>query len=743
MTLPSSAQTSHKQVHYRTCSLCEATCGLEMTLEDGRVTSVRGDREDVFSQGYICPKGVNIAGLHEDPDRLRTPMIREGKVWREVSYDEAFAEIERRLPPILEAGGRNALGVYLGNPNVHNLGGALYVRPLLKAFRTKQLYSASTVDQMPTHVACGLLYGSPGAIPVPDVDRCDYLLMLGANPLESNGSLWTAPNLPGRLRELQKRGGKLVVVDPRKTRTAELADLHLSIRPSTDVYLLLGLCFVLFDEGLVQLGACDGLVSGLDEVREWVKPFDPDSVAGRTGIDADTLRRMARDLVAAEHACVYAHLGALTVRFGTLSIWAAELLTILSGHLDQPGGKMWTTPPHQGVRKGGAGKGFSMGRWKSRVRGLPEVLGEFPVSTLSDEIETEGEGQIRAMICISGNPVLSTPNSGRLAKALESLDFMISVDLYLNETSQYADVILPVPSPLERSHYDLSLYNLSIRNVGNYSPALFETEMPQESEVLARLALIGMGQGSKADPGLVHDGVLGAVINAAIHNDASPLSGHDADELREQVASRPGPERVLDILLRSGPFGEAAALANFEASPHGIDFGALEPRLPELLSTPSGTIELAAEPIAKDMERLYADWGSPPDERMLLIGRRDLRSNNSWMHNIEQLVSGRDRCTLLIHPDDAARLGLEGEGKASVTSRVGRVEVPVELCPDIRPGVVSLPHGWGHGQKGTRMAVAAGAAGVNSNLLSDEAEMDELSGNAVLSGIPVEIAPVG
>jgi anaerobic selenocysteine-containing dehydrogenase len=743
MTTTPNEPRGEEQIHYRTCPLCEATCGLEMTVRDGRVASVRGDEQDVFSKGYLCPKGANLAALHEDPDRLRTPMIREGTGWREVGYDEAFAEIERRLLPILERGGRNALGVYLGNPNVHNLGGALYLRPLLKAFRTKQIFSASTVDQMPTHVACGLMYGSPGAIPVPDVDRCDYLLMIGANPLESNGSLWTAPNLPGRLRELRRRGGKLIVVDPRKTRTAELADTHLAIRPSTDVYLLLGLCHVLFEEGLVRLGAAEHLVSGLDEVREWVKPFDPASVAARTGIDAETVCTMARELAAAEHACVYAHLGALTVRFGTLSIWAAELLTILSGHLDQPGGKMWTKPPHQRVRKGGPGKGFRMGRWQSRVRGLPEVLGELPVSTLSDEIETEGEGQIRAMICVSGNPVLSTPNGGRLAKALESLDFMVSVDLYLNETSRYADVILPVPSPLERSHFDLALYNLAIRNVGNYSPALFETDMPQESEVLARLALIGMGQGAKADPGLVHDALLGGVIDAALHDEASPLSGSNGDALREEVGGRAGPERILDILLRSGAFGDDAALSKFEASPHGIDFGPLEPRLPDILNTPSGTIELAAEPIATDMERLYADWDSPPDERMLLIGRRDVRSNNSWMHNIEKLVSGRDRCTLLVHPDDADRLGLADGRKASVTSRVGRVEVPVERCPEIRPGVVSLPHGWGHGQPGTRLTVAAGAAGVNSNLLTDEAEMDVLSGNAVLNGIPVEIVPLG
>jgi anaerobic selenocysteine-containing dehydrogenase len=739
---PSSAETAaSSSTHYRICPLCEATCGLELTVEGDRVTRVRGDAANVFSGGYLCPKGASIGDLHADPDRLRKPLIREGDSWREVSFDEAFAEIERRLAPLLEAHGPSGVGVYLGNPNVHNLGGGLYGRPFLKALRTRNIFSASTVDQMPRHVSSGLLYGGPTLIPVPDLDRTDYLLMLGANPLESNGSLCTAPDFPGRLRAIRERGGKVVVVDPRRTRTADAADAHLAIRPSGDVYLLLAIAQVLLDEGLTTLGAAGDHVDGLDAIRERVRPFTPAAVSEHTGLGAESIAQLARELAAAPSAAIYTRIGAHTVRFGTLTSWAGDLVTLLTGNLDRAGGLMWPLAAHAraSAEKPG-GRGFQVGRWRSRVKDLPEVMGELPVATLADEIATPGEGQIRVLFAIGGNPALSAPNSGRLEAALEGLDLMVSVDLYRNETSRHAHVILPPPSPLERGHYDLAFNGLSVRNVAQYSHPVFDTDAPQESELLARLALIAMGQGAEADPATVDDMLAGAVLQDVVANEASALHGKDLDALREEGAKRPGPERILDLLLRSGPYGDRLSLAALEDAPHGIDLGPLEARLPGLLRTPSGRIELCPELIAQQLDELEASLATGPAPGLVLIGRRHVRSNNSWMHNIEKLVKGKPRCTLQVHPDDAKELGLSNGGQARVRSRVGEIQALVEIDAGIRRGVVSLPHGWGHGQPGSALSVAARYAGVNTNLLTDEQAMDTPSGTAVLNGIPVEVA---
>jgi anaerobic selenocysteine-containing dehydrogenase len=734
---------STETTHYRICPLCEATCALELTVEDGRVTRVRGDEKNVFSRGYLCPKGASIGDLHEDPDRLRKPLIRDGQSWREVEFDEAFAEIERRLTPLLEAHGPGGVGVYLGNPNVHNLGGALYGRPFLKALRTRNIFSASTVDQMPRHVSSGLLYGGPGLIPVPDIDRTHYLLMLGANPFESNGSLCTAPDFPGRLRALRERGGKLVVVDPRRTRTAAEADEHLAIQPGGDVYMLLAIANVLFDEGLVDTGAAGEYTDGIDEIRERVRPFTPAAVAPRAGIEADTIVRLAREVAAAPSAAIYTRIGAHTVRFGTLTSWAGDLVALLTGNLDRAGGLMWPLAAHARAAKGEpGGRGFQTGRWRSRVKDLPEVMGELPVATLADEIATPGEGQIRALFTIGGNPALSTPNSERLESALEGLDLMVSVDLYRNETSRHAHVILPPPSPLERGHYDLAFNGLAVRHVAQYSKPIFETDAPQENELLARLALIAMGQGADADPATVDEMLSGAVLQDAVANEASPLHGHDTEALRQEGAARPGPERILDLLLRSGPYGEKLSLAALEDAPHGVDLGPLEPRLPWLLRTPSGRVELVTPAMLEELDRLESELASAPESGFVLVGRRHVRSNNSWMHNIEKLVKGKPRCTLQLHPDDAKELGLDDGGQALVRSRVGQIEAPVEIDPGIRRGVVSLPHGWGHGKPGSALSVAAKHPGVNTNVLTDEEAMDVPSGTSVLNGIPVTISPL-
>ena len=736
-------------IHHRTCPLCEATCGLEIEVVDGSVKRIRGDRDDVFSAGYICPKGSTVRQLHEDPDRLRSPLVRRDGALVEATWDEAFAEIDRRLGAIQEAHGRDAVALYLGNPSAHTVAGALFGRPLIQSLGTKNLYSASTVDQMPKHVSCGFLFGNPGAIPVPDLDRTDYLLMLGADPLESNGSLCTAPDFPGRLDAIRERGGRVVVVDPRRSRTAAVADEHLPIRPGTDALWLFSLLNVIVSDHGVRLGNCDGRVQGLDGLARLVKPFDPAAVADHTGIDEVTTRRIAGELADGRRAAVYSRIGTHTVSYGTLASWAVDVLNLVTGNLDREGGAMWPTPchgrPHPPGREPG-GRGFRTGRWSSRVDGRPEVRGELPVAALAGEIETPGDGQVRALITIAGNPVLSNPNSSRLDAALASLDFMVSVDIYLNETTRHADVVLPSPSSLEKSHFDFAFYGLSVRNVANYSPAVFASDGPDECEILARLALVAGGQGAAADPELIYGVMVDQLIGQAVGLEGGPLEGVDPDELVRELGDRPAPERLIDLMVRCGPFGDhfgrnpgGLSMDVLEANPHGVDLGPLVPRLVEVLRTASGTIELDTPALVADVDRLAAVLDSDPTDGLLLIGRRHLRSNNSWMHNIEVLMKGKARCTLLMHPDDAATAGLDEGAAATVASRVGSIDAIVEVSADMRPGVVSLPHGWGHDLDGVQMSVARRHAGVNTNILTDEAVIDPLSGNATLNAIPVSV----
>ena len=736
--------------HFRTCPLCEATCGLEIGVRDGAVTRIRGDRDDVFSHGYICPKGSTLRQLHEDPDRIRRPMVKRDGVHVEVTWEEAFAEIESRLLPLRERYGNDAVGVYLGNPNAHTIAGAVFGRPLLQALGTRNLYSASTVDQMPRHVSSGYLYGNPGAMPVPDLDRTDYLLMLGADPLESNGSLCTAPDFPGRLAAIRGRGGRGVVVDPRRSRTAEGADEHVAIPPGTDALWLFALLREVVDRHGTDPGPCDGAVDGLDRLADVVRPFTADAVAPHCGIPAATTRRIADELAAAPTAAVYTRIGAHTVAFGTLASWAGDVLTLVTGNLDRAGGLMWPTPCHGRPHVPGApagGRGFRTGRWESRVSGRPEVRGELPVAVLAEEIEHDGDGRIRALVTVAGNPARSAPDSARMERALGSLDLMVSVDIYLNETTRHADVLLPSPSALEKAHFDFAFYGLSVRNVANSPPPVCEPEGMPAHEILSRLALIVGGQGADADPELVYGLITAQLAQQAVQLAGGPLHGRDPADLVAQVADLPVPERVIDLMVRCGPFGDhfgadpdGLTMERLRAEPHGVDLGPMLPRLVEVVRTASGRVELLPEPVAADVARLAAVLDDEPADGMVLVGRRHLRSNNSWMHNVEVLVKGRPRCTLQVHPDDATRLGLEDGAEACVTSRVGAVLAPVEVTDAVRPGVVSLPHGWGHDDPGTRMAVAAAHAGVNTNVLTDGAVLDPLSGNCALNAIPVEVA---
>ncbi|MEX1004575.1 MAG: molybdopterin-dependent oxidoreductase [Acidimicrobiia bacterium] len=730
---------------YRTCPLCEATCGLEITLEDDSVKVIRGDKENPFSRGFICPKGTTLGKLHDDPDRLTSPLIKRDGDFVEATWEEALVEIDRRLTPLLAEHGRDAVALYVGNPNVHGFHNQLAIRPLAKALGSRNIFTASTVDQMPRHVACGYMFGHPATIPVPDVDRTDFLLMLGANPLESNGSLATAPDWPGRLEALVARGGRLVVVDPRRTKTAELADLHLGIRPGADAAWLLSLVWVLFAEDLIASDLES--VNGIEEVRDAVHGFSPEVTADFTRIDAETTRAVARDLASASKGCVYGRIGTHTVAFGTLAAWAVDVLNVLTGNLDRPGGAMFPLALHQPARR--RTRPFRQGRFRSRVRDLPETMGELPVATLADEIITDGRGQVRVLVTIAGNPALTTPDAARLDAALEGLEFMVSVDIYLNETTRHADVILPGRSGLEKSHYDLAFTTLSLRDYAMYTPSVYSHDGLSEFEAIVALTGIAAGLGSAVDPTALSEAALLSQIQTAVADVDSPIHGRDADEITKELAVWPVPERFLDLMIRTGSRGDAfgsvpdgMTLEKLASAPHGIDFGPLRPRLDDALSTPSGKVELAPEPVIADIPRLAAAVADVPVDEMVLIGRRDLRSNNSWLHNIDVLVRGKERCTLQVHPDDAARLGLVDGATVRVTSRVGSVQAPVEVTASVSAGVVSLPYGWGHDADGARLTVAARRPGVNTNVLTDSVPLDPLSGNAVLNGIAVELEPM-
>nr|WP_202558708.1 molybdopterin-dependent oxidoreductase [Streptomyces sp. SID5789] len=779
----------------RICPLCEATCGLALTIDGTEVTAARGDRDDVFSHGFICPKGAAFGAVDSDPDRLRTPLVRRDGELREATWEEAFDAVAGGIRTVAERHGPHSVGVVLGNPNVHTVAGALYPPVLLAALGTRSLFTASTVDQMPKHVSSGLLFGDANAIPVPDLDHTDHLLLIGANPLESNGSLCTAPDFPGRLKALRARGGTLTVVDPRRTRTAKLADRHVAIRPGTDALLLAAMARVLYEEDLVDLGDLAPHVIGADEVRDAVRDFTPEAVAAACDVDAGVTRALARELAAARTGAVYGRIGSCTVPHGTLASWLVDVLNILTGNLDRPGGALFPqAATDRTPRPAGPGRGFALGRWRSRVSGHPEAKGELPLSALAEEIDTATDtvtgadtdtvtgadtdtvtgadtdtatdadtdtatdapaadaaaGEpVRALITIAANPVLSAPDGDRLDKALDSLDFMVSVDPYLNETSRHADVVLPPPPPAQSPHHDFAFNTLAVRNQVRYTrPAVpLEPGRMAETEILARLTLAVSGRHG-ADPAAVDAMVIEQTLGKSVRDPHSPVHGRDPGDLTARLTGENGPERRLDLMLRLGPYGDGfgarpdgLTLERLLAHPHGIDLGPLRPRLPQPLKTRSGKVELLPEPIAGDLPRLRHALAERP-AGLVLVGRRHLRSNNSWMHNIPALTGGSNRCTLHVHPDDAGRLGVSGAQPVRVQGPGGEVTVPAEVTDTVRPGVVSLPHGWGHDRPGTRQAHAATEPGVNVNQLLDGSLLDPLSGNAVLNGVPVKLTPV-
>jgi anaerobic selenocysteine-containing dehydrogenase len=719
-------------------------CGLEIHVDDSeRVVAIRPDVDDVWSKGFVCPKGTALAPLHHSPDRVRTPMVRDGARWREASWEEAFARCETLLHGVLDRYGKDAITCYIGNPTAHSFHLGRYVGLFIGMAQLPTLYSAGTIDQWPKNVACMLMYGGMWSIPTPDIQRTQYWVIMGGNPQASQGSLLACPDALGEIDRIRARGGKTVVIDPRRTGTAERADEWIPITPGTDAALLLAICHVLFADGLVRLGALAAQVNGVDDVREIAREFPPERVAAACRVPAATIRRLAHEIAAAPAAAVYGRIGLCNQEFGTLASWLVDVVNILTGNFDRPGGLMFGNPVAWGVTSlpdPQWANGVSFGRFRSRVRGAPEVLGQFPLSCLSEEIATPGEGQLKALITIAGNPVISSPDADRLDEALPKLECMISLDNALNETTRHAHVILPGHSSLEQPHFDDLISMWAVRSVAKFSPTVFSPgDRPQEWEILARLGALCAGMRlAEIDTDTIDDGFFSALCAA---------KGIDATPLLPLYAQR-GPERLLDLQIRTGPFGdrygarpEGLTLEKLRGHPHGIDMGPMIPRLGEVLATPSGKLELAPPYITSDVPRLAARL-ERRGGALMLVSRRHLRSNNSWLHNVEALVRGRDRCTLLMHPDDAARCRVGDGQRARVTSEAGCVEVAVEVSDEMMPGVISLPHGWGHDKPGTRQSIANAHAGVNNNVLAPGRLVDPLSNNAVVNGIPVEVGPV-
>jgi anaerobic selenocysteine-containing dehydrogenase len=731
------------ELHHRTCSLCEAMCGIVIEHRAGEVLSIKPNKDDVLSRGHICPKAVALKDLHDDPDRVRRPLRRTAQGWQEISWDDAFAEIESRVGQVRATHGDDAVAIYAGNPTVHNLGAMLGIGDFIRAVHTRNLYSATSVDQLPHMVASWAMFGHQFLMPVPDIDRTQLFVCIGGNPVASGGSLMGAPGFEKRIDALHARGGRFVVVDPRRTESAAIADDYLGIRPGTDVYLLLALLHEVFSNGRVELGHLAQHVAGLGELRTAVLGFAPATLAARTGLPASRIAALAHELMAEPRALVYGRVGACTQEFGGLTLWLIYCLNAVTGHLDREGGMMFAEPAVDLTRAYGSRGHY--GKFHSRVRKLPEFGNELPVAALAEEIATPGRGQVRALFTFAGNPVLSTPNGVQLDAALAQLDFMVSVDLYVNETTRHAHLILPPTSPLERSHYDIALSGFAVRNVAKYSPPL----LPKPA-------------------GALHDHEILAQLTRRLRRAPRTPGARLQQFVRDLLVRRLGPDGVLDWMLRTGRYGVPlagrmrllAAMPGFGAlhkllsatdrrpvglglqrlreSPNGVDLGPLETAFPRRIAAPDGRLQLAPALFVADLARAQAALAAPVPA-LLLIGRRHVRSNNSWLHNSQRLVKGKPRCTLLMHPDDAAGRGLADGAVARVRSRVGAVEVPVEITPDIQPGVVSLPHGWGHGRAGVRLAVAQAHAGVSLNDLVDDQRVDVLTGTAVLNGTPVEV----
>ncbi|WP_422361836.1 molybdopterin-dependent oxidoreductase [Reichenbachiella sp.] len=695
--------------HYRTCNLCEAMCGLAIEHDGKEVISIKGDLDDEFSQGHICPKALALKDIYEDPNRLKKPVKKTADGWVEIPWEAAIQEVADALASTRKKHGLDAVGVYSGNPNVHNTGSLLSAPEFLKELRTKNRFSATSVDQLPHQYMAYLMYGHQFQIPIPDIDRTDFLIILGANPIISNGSLLSAPNIKKRLKNIQDRGGKIINIDPRYTETSDKSDQHLFIRPGSDAFMLLSMLHILLEEGLVKLGRFEQHLKGYEELHQVANDYSPEKTAAITGIDSNVLKELTRKFASTEKAVLYGRMGVCTQEFGGMCMWLINILNILTGHFDEAGGYMFTTPAID--LKPQISKGH-IGKWKSRVRGLPEVGGELPSSVMAEEILTPGDGQIKAMIISAGNPVLSTPNGVQLEKAFESLDFIVSVDIYINETSKLADIILPPATGLETDLYDIIFHTLAVRNTSKYSEALFDKS-----------------EGAK------YDWEIFRALRVAYLKSMKKLTLSKRIKLGLMYLF--SPEKMLDILLKRGPYKKELNIKKLRKNPHGIDLGALKSQMPESLYHKDKLINLFPEEIKEDLQRVKQKFNTFNPEDFLLIGRRQLRTCNSWLHNSKRLLKN-NTCDLFLHPDDAQKLGLSNETNIKITSRVGHVIVPFKTTEEIMQGVVSLPHGWGHKGK-IKLDVAATSPGTNINELTDDNFVDQLTGNAAVNGVPVKL----
>ncbi len=725
---------TEQQLHYSTCTLCEAMCGIEVATKGRQILSIKGDKDNPFSQGHICPKASALKDLYDDPDRLKRPVKRVGDNWQEITWEDAFDLVANKLHGIQQEHGEDGVGVYLGNPNAHNMGAILFGPYFYRALKTHNRYSATSVDQLPHHIISRRLFGHMSQIPIPDIDHTQHFMIIGGNPLASNGSIMTVPNVKKRLKGIQKRGGKVVVIDPKRSETADLSCEHHFIRPGSDVLLLLAMLHVLFEKQLYNVEALLPYAEDIMEVEHYVRNFSPEKVSEKTGIQASQIIQLVTDFCEAEAAVCYGRMGASVQAFGTLTQYLIMLFNILTGNLDKRGGMMFTQPAADTLPV--AGKG-SLGTFTSRVRGLPAFAGEYPVACLAEEILTPGEGQIKAMVIGAGNPVVTTPNAEQLDKAFAQLDFMVAVDFYITETSRHADVILPPVTALERDHYDIVFHNFAVRNFAKYSEAVVDTDADQLTDWQIYLSLaerIDKLNGrstahyaalwSKQPKGVVDD-----LLQTGLYGDkrgAFQNGVNDSDTEKE------------------GSTAHGLTLKKLKANPHGIDLGPLQPSLPFALFHENKKINLDFDYFMADIDRVNAHFFDKQShaQPLVLIGRRHIKTNNSWLHNSPRMVKGNNRCTMQLHPDDGVKYGIENGDEVKVKSRVGELTIEAEITDAIMPGVVSIPHGWGHNKKGIKLSVASQHPGVNTNILTDHMQVDELSGNAVLNGVPVELEKV-
>ena len=681
----------------RICPICEAGCGLEVSADGRRVTAIKANPVDVFSQGHICAKGIALKDLDADPDRLRTPLVRQKGELQPASWQQAMQTIRDRLADVRAAHGNRAVAAYIGNPTAHNIGLATGMGVFLGTLDTPNIFSAGTVDQMPKHLASILMFGDPMAIPVPDIGRADCLLMLGANPAVSNGSLWMVPGFRQKLREFHARGGTFITVDPRRSETARLADEHLFIRPGTDVYLLAALINELAARGLEPP---DRLVTkGWPQLQKNLADITADIAAAHCGVSVEDVRLLAHRLADAQHPVVYGRVGTTLQRHGTLTSFLIEVANIQLGALDAAGGAMFAEQPFAGGGSSSSAREYN--RWHSRVSGYPEVMGQLPCAALAEEIETPGEGQIRALFCFAGNPVVSNPDSDRLRDALASLELLVCTDIYHNETTRLADVVLPGTSPFEDSHYDSFLGAMGWRNSARYSPPLFDTETQlREWDLCLSLAYISANNDIPTDTALRHfeDTVVAGAVARYVDDENGSLHGRDVQEIVGAIGPQAGVERLLDLGIRAGRWGDrfgrrdGITLDRLINTPDGVDLGMLRPgRISEVVKHADGEIDLCPEEITEALNEVS---NQTPDTALRLIGRRQAGRNNSWLGNLPMLAKGKNFCVLQLHPADARKYRLAEGDRVRVSSRTGAIEANVTITEEIMPGCVSLPHGF-------------------------------------------------